>query len=290
MTDYFIGDIQGCFDGLQNALASVEFNFGRDTLWLTGDLVARGNNSLETMQFIEKHASSIRFVLGNHDLHFMAVAKGIKAAKKSDKLDKLLNDSRCHYYVDFLRQNPLLLELPQSAGFMSHAGLPPDWQVNDAVNWTNRFSELLKSNEYETFIANMYQNTPAKFVDSQSPLEQMIYTVNAMTRMRYCLPDGQLEFSEKRSPKEYLSARASASAADEPLQPQLRPWFEFNPERFENIAWVFGHWASLMGETELKTADSTNNRQLYALDTGYVWGNYLTVLNWQSKESILISA
>jgi bis(5'-nucleosyl)-tetraphosphatase (symmetrical) len=290
MTDYFIGDIQGCFDGLQKALASVEFNSGRDTLWLTGDIVARGDNSLETMQFIEKHASSIRFVLGNHDLHFMAVAKGIKKANKSDKLDVLLENSRCQYYVDFLRQYPLLLELPQSAGYMSHAGLPPDWQAQDAVTRTEQFSELLQSNGYESFLSNMYQNTPTQFSDSQNLHEQMVYTVNAMTRMRYCLPDGQLEFSEKRSPVEYQTIRCSDPSATTSLTPLLKPWFEFSPERFIKNAWVFGHWASLMGKTTGETSGEMNNRQLYALDTGYVWGNYLTILNWQTKESLLITA
>ncbi len=274
MTDYFIGDIQGCFSGLQKALATVAFNASKDTLWLTGDVIARGDDSLSTLTFIEKYSDSIRFVLGNHDLHFLALANGIKKPKKSDNLGPLLASSKCQYYADFIRQQPLVLSLPDESGYMSHAGLPPHWEAKDACFWAKQVEQELQAVSYQQLISNMYNNLPTRFGDAETHDEKLIFTINGLTRMRYCDLNGHLNFSEKSALHQQTSDHLIAST--------LIPWFEYQPERFESMKWVFGHWAALMG--------NTNHNNLIGLDTGYVWGNHLTVLNWQNDERIIITA
>lgn len=270
MANYFIGDLQGCFDGFQRALAEVAFNHSRDTLWLTGDLIARGSDSLATMDFIYRHQDSIKTVLGNHDLHFLAVANKIKKPNPNDLLEPLLTDKNLSKYVDWLRQQPLIQALPKSQGYMTHAGLPPHWSPKKAVKWASRVSDILTSPNYTDFIAEMYGNRPNHWHKCSTEADKLKFTVNALTRMRFCNVDGALNFSQKGSPKKLgdMEVKTNSEA--------LIPWFEFEPERFEDTMWVFGHWASLMGETA--------NSNVIALDTGYVWGNYLTIMKFKTRE------
>ncbi len=270
MAHYFIGDIQGCFEGLQRALAEVDFNSSKDTLWLTGDLIARGSDSLSTLKFLYKNQDSIKTVLGNHDLHLLAVANGLKKANLKDLLQPLLTAPKLDKYLDWLRHQPLIQSLPKKQGFMTHAGLPPHWNSKKAVKWATRVSEILQSADYTHFLADMYGNKPNNWQQCNTEQEKLRFTVNALTRMRFCTIDGCLDFSQKGSPEKLEEPYSKNN-------PQgLMPWFDFQPERFDNMTWVFGHWASLMGET--------NNSNIIALDTGYVWGNYLTVMKFKTRE------
>lgn len=273
MADYFIGDIQGCFQGLNKALAEVQFEHGRDTLWLTGDLIARGEDSLSTLNFLTQHDSSVRTVLGNHDLHFLAVANGIKRVNPKDNLAALLDSPQLQFFVDWLRQQPLLLPLPDKSGFLSHAGLPPGWATTDAEKWAEQLHKTLSSEDYLDFLPNMYGNEPAKWSENLTALEKLKFTVNGLTRMRFCDRDGKLNFADKTSP---------SVDAHEHQKKSLIPWYEFEPERFDKTKWVFGHWAALMGKTSVPN--------VIGLDTGYVWGNYLTILHWQNQKKFKISA
>ena len=264
MANYFIGDIQGCYQGLKKALASVEFNPAKDTLWLTGDLIARGNGSLDTLKFLYKHQDSVKTVLGNHDLHFLSVANKLKKDNPKDLLHDLLSSPKLPVYVDWLRTQPLLLPLPKEQGFMSHAGLPPQWTAKKAIKWASKVSDILKSKDYVSFLSSMYGDKPSHWDLCQTEDEKLRFTVNALTRMRFCTLDGELNFQQKGSP-DNLNQDAA-----------LIPWFEFNPKRFDNMSWIFGHWASLMGDSK--------NKNIIALDTGYVWGNYLSIFNLKSRE------
>lgn len=270
MASYFIGDIQGCFDGLERALAHVEFNPAKDNLWLTGDLIARGADSLATMDFLYRHQDSVKTVLGNHDLHFLAVANKIKQPNPNDLLGPLLSSKKLNKYVDWLRQQPLIRKLPKSEGYMTHAGLPPHWSAKKAVKWAGKVNEILKTDHYLDFIAAMYGNRPNLWHECNSEADKLRFTVNALTRMRFCSTDGTLNFSQKGTPEKLKDF-------DKLTNPErLIPWFEFQPERFKEMTWVFGHWASLMGKTP------TPN--IIALDTGYVWGNYLTIMKFKTRE------
>jgi len=270
VADYFVGDVQGCLNGLKQLLAEVSFNFSKDTLWLTGDLIARGPDSLGTMEFLYRHQDSVKTVLGNHDLHFLAVANGIKRVNPKDKLQPLLDSPELSKYLDWIRQQPLLRRLPEKAGYISHAGLPPDWKPKLAKFWAKEVQQQLTANNYEKFLPLMYGNKPDQWHKELSTEDKLKYTISAFTRMRYCDVTGRLDFDNKCAPDK-LNAHLD-----------LRPWFEFAPERFDKHLWIFGHWASLMGQT-------TSNR-IIALDTGYVWGNQMTMLHWQSKEKIIIDA
>lgn len=267
MAHYFIGDLQGCFDGLQRALASVEFNAAKDTLWLTGDLIARGSQSLETLAYLYQNQDSIRTVLGNHDLHLLSVVNKVKKPNPKDLLTPLLNSDNVKIYADWLRQQPLLLELPDGSGYMSHAGLPPDWQADDAVYWSSQVSHLLTRENYAAFLPEMYGKKPTKWHPQLSELEKLKYTVNALTRMRFCTLNGELDFDAKCAP-------TSSTNSD------LQPWFNHNPERFMQKKWIFGHWAALMGKT--------NNHNVIALDTGYVWGGHLSIYQLNNAKRFII--
>jgi len=272
LSDYFIGDIQGCYSGLKRALSLVDFQKGKDTLWLTGDLVARGPDSLKTLRFLYKNSDCCRTVLGNHDLHFLAVANGIKKANPKDKLEPLLASPKLSNYIDWLRAQPLLLALPDKSGYMSHAGLPPHWKPKLAKTWAANVETQLQSKDYVSFLPLMYGNKPSLWLDDLSEQDMLRYTISALTRMRYCFDSGELDFEFKCSPDSLEQKDAT----------HLKPWFEFKPKRFTKNKWIFGHWASLMG--------TTNNDRVIALDTGYVWGNSLTMLDWQSGEKLQVEA
>jgi len=270
MAHYFIGDLQGCFDGLQKALSEVEFNPSKDTLWLTGDLVARGPDSLSTIKYLYKHQDSVKTVLGNHDLHLLAVVNGIRKANPKDLLQPLLSSPKLNKYIDWLRQQPLIHTLPKSRGYMSHAGLPPLWTAKKALKWANNVTNILQSKDYKTFLADMYGNEPNHWHKCKTDQDKLRFTVNALTRMRFCNASGELDFSQKGSPDK-LTNRHSTTKSD-----GLMPWFQYQPERFENMLWVFGHWAALMG--------TTDNSNVIALDTGYVWGNHLSIMKLKTRE------
>lgn len=263
MAHYFIGDIQGCYSGLRKALATIEFNFSKDTLWLTGDLVARGPDSLKTLKYLYKHQDNIKTVLGNHDLHLLSVANGIKKENPKDNLSALIGDKKFPIYIDWLRQQPLLHKLPKNKGYMSHAGLAPNWTEKDAIEWNKNVSDILVSKHYKSLLQKMYGNTPSKWRKNLNEQDKLRFAINSFTRMRFCTKDGHLDLNNKNAPKKGESEH-------------LIPWFEYDAHRFEDHKWIFGHWASLMGET--------NNKNVIALDTGYVWGNYLSIFHLKSRD------
>lgn len=272
MADYFIGDIQGCYAGLRKALAIVEFNPAKDVLWLTGDLVARGEDSLAVLKYLYKYSDSVKTVLGNHDLHFLAVANGLKKANPKDNLTGLLNSSKLPKYLDWLRQQPLIQSLPNNSGYMTHAGLPPLWKPKTAKLWANNVSTELTADNYLSFLPLLYGNKPSLWAEEMSDDDKLRYTISALTRMRFCSPQGELDFSQKGAPQ----------TLDQPMSNLYIPWFQLAPKRFDKNKWIFGHWASLMGET--------GNKNVIALDTGFVWGNHFTILNWQTQSIIQVDA
>ena len=260
MALYLVGDIQGCFNELDLLLSKVSFNSHQDQLWLAGDLVARGKQSLETLEFVKSLGSSANFVLGNHDLHLLAIEAGLKKAKPSDHLSPLLNAPNFSSLCDWLAQHPLLLQLPTQDGFMSHAGLSPQWSIKQAVKQAAFAHKKIAGNKREKWLSIMYGEQPNDWQQVETKAERFRYIVNAFTRMRYCYADGTLEFECKEQPKKAPS--------------NLKPWFEL--AKFKNNTWIFGHWAALMGDCA--------RQNVYALDTGCVWGNHLTMLRWQDKK------
>ena len=261
MAIYFVGDVQGCYDELRALLLQVTFTPGKDQLWLAGDLVARGPDSLKTLRYIKGLGDSARVVLGNHDLHLLAIHAGIKKAKSSDFFDELLAASDVNELMDWLAKQPLIQKIPNENVYMSHAGLPPFWSPKEAMAQAKKVSKKLSSSFRREWLEIMYGEEPKHWSLAKSPHEKFRVTVNSLTRMRYCQLDHALEFTCKLSLEEAPA--------------HIKPWFEFSKKQ-KDYTWIFGHWASLMGHCSAKN--------IYALDTGCVWGGHLTLLRWPDKK------
>jgi bis(5'-nucleosyl)-tetraphosphatase (symmetrical) len=275
MAIYLVGDIQGCFNELTSLLSQVDFDHKKDTLYLAGDLVARGPKSLETLRFVKSLGNSAKVVLGNHDLHLLAVHAGIKKAKKADNLSALLAAPDVDELMDWLAAQPLLQKIPskniasknetmnqKDHAYMSHAGISPQWQLADALEQAEFIHTKLASSDRNIWLALMYGEEPNNWHKAKTDVEKFRYSINAFTRMRFCFHDGSLEFHQKESPEKNHDNNIVA-------------WYELS-KTITNTAWVFGHWASLMGKSL--------HPNIYPLDTGCVWGNHLTMLRWHDKK------
>ncbi|BAJ00766.1 symmetrical bis(5'-nucleosyl)-tetraphosphatase [Shewanella violacea] len=266
MANYFVGDIQGCFEELELVLAKVDFNPSTDVLWAVGDLIARGEGSLPTLRYFKQLDGSAKVVLGNHDLHLMAVAAKIKRVNPKDQLDALLDAADLGSLIGWLRLQPLVQELPEQNIIMTHAGVPPQWDIQTLRAQAQLVSKALTSQDYiPALIAKMYTNKTHVWDENASELQRQIYCINALTRMRFLRPDGGLDFDCKLSP-------------DDCQDPSLTPWFNANGLIKETHTLIFGHWAAVMGKVE--------NPNIYALDTGCCWGNHLTLWHMESDQKI----
>jgi len=262
MAIYFIGDIQGCYNELKALLNQVNFNSNKDELWAAGDLVARGPDSYKTLKFLYSLGNSAKVVLGNHDLHLLAIYAGIKKPKASDLLDELLTSPDIDELMQWLATQPLVRKLPNEEVYLSHAGIPPQWTIKQALHFAKHAQEKLASKDRNLWLKKMYGEKPNNWQQVSSEEDTFRYTINGLTRMRFCELPGQLDFSCKSKPQN--------------APPHLVPWYHLATEQLKNCSWIFGHWAALMGNIQIEN--------LYALDTGCVWGGHLTLLRWQDKK------
>lgn len=268
MSIYLVGDIQGCYSELIALLKQVSFNREVDQLYIAGDLVARGPDSLATLRFIKSLNDSAKIVLGNHDLHLLAVYAGIKKVKKQDHLNSLLNAEDVEELMNWLAQQPLLQKIGNDNAYMSHAGISPQWTLTEAIEQANFAHQRLSSNNRSMWLSSMYGEKPNNWQEAKSEIEKFRYTINAFTRMRYCYMNKNLEFECKSSPDTLIPSTQQSST-------RLLPWYELSAT-INEVPWVFGHWAALMGEC--------SHQNIYPLDTGCVWGNHLTLLRWHDKK------
>ncbi|SQI42633.1 Bis(5'-nucleosyl)-tetraphosphatase, symmetrical [Leminorella richardii] len=261
MATLLVGDVHGCFNELQSVLAQADFNPQKDTLWLTGDLVARGPDSLEVLRYVCSLGDSARLVLGNHDLHLLAIYAGISRNKPKDNLTPLLEAPDCDTLINWLRRQPVLQVDEEQKIIMGHAGISPQWDLATAKRCAREVEAILSSDSYPLFLDAMYGDLPNCWNDDLSGLPRLRYSTNALTRMRYCYPNGCLDMICKDIPQ-----KAPAP---------LKPWFSLNGPVAQEFSIVFGHWASLEGEG--------TPEGVYALDTGCCWGGQLTLLRWEDK-------
>jgi len=273
MAIYLVGDIQGCYSELNALLKQVSFDKKTDQLYLAGDLVARGPDSLATLRLIKSLGESAKVVLGNHDLHLLAIYYGIKKVKKQDKLNKLLAAHDIDELMCWLVQQPLLQQIGKNNAYMSHAGISPQWNLQQAIEQANFVHQQLRSKNRKKWLSLMYGEKPNDWQQANTNVEKFRYTVNAFTRMRYCYANKQLEFENKSAPTSSLSIPVN--------EKKLLPWYELSPT-INKTTWVFGHWAALMGKC--------SHSNIYALDTGCVWGNHLTMLRWHDKKIFIEQA
>ncbi|PWI33611.1 bis(5'-nucleosyl)-tetraphosphatase [Vibrio albus] len=260
MANYIVGDIQGCFDELQQLLDIVQFDPAKDTIWFAGDLVARGPKSLETLRLVKSLGKSAVTVLGNHDLHLLAVGLGVHPLKKKDRTANIFNAPDRDELLNWLRHQPLIAEHEEF--IVCHAGISPQWDRKQALSAAREVETILQSNEWQWLIEEMYANSPVLWQDSLSGIERYRYTINAFTRMRFCFPDGSLDMKCKLPPEE----------VDEK---ELLPWFKLSNRQHCDKTIIFGHWAALNGY---------HGKNFIGLDTGCVWGGELTMLRWEDKQ------
>ncbi|EEZ84786.1 MULTISPECIES: bis(5'-nucleosyl)-tetraphosphatase (symmetrical) ApaH [Vibrio] len=260
MATYIVGDIQGCFDELQRLLEKVSFSAKKDQLWLAGDLVARGPKSLETLRFVKSLGASAIVVLGNHDLHLLAVAHGIKKVKDKDRTAPIFTAPDKEELLTWLAQQPLMAEHDEFV--MCHAGISPQWNLKTARKCAREVERIIQSEELPWLLKNMYSNQPDSWDDYLQGLDRYRYIINAFTRMRFCFPDGRLDMDCKLPPQQVSGN-------------ELIPWFEVPKRIHLNKAVLFGHWAALQGYM---------NSEVIGLDTGCVWGGSLTMIRWEDKK------
>lgn len=259
MSTYVIGDVQGCYAELQKLLQHINYDPRRDILWCTGDLINRGPQSLEVLRFFYELGDRTRVVLGNHDLHLLAVAHGNTShIHPSDTLAAILHAPDRNDLLYWLRHQPLL---HHDDGFnitMIHAGLPPQWDLAQAQACADEVEAVLQGSEYGRFLAHIYGNKPKKWSEELSDYERLRFITNCFTRLRYCNAEGKLSLKKKSAP----------TSANDSAEIDL-PWFKHPHRASRDNCIVFGHWSTL----GLHVDDN-----VYGIDTGCLWGGELTAL------------
>jgi len=256
---YVVGDIQGCLDPLLALLEKICFEPTEDQLISVGDLVNRGPQSLETLRYCKSLGSSFQMVLGNHDLHLLAIAEGVKNPTPKDTIQTILEAPDAEELLQWLRGHPLLLEV--DGYHIVHAGIPHIWDIDKAHQLAAEVSSAIQSDRRGLYFDHMYGNSPEVWSEHLKEPERWRVITNYLTRMRFCTEQGQLELSAKDRLE---------------MQSPFKPWFNHQRSEDQPVNIVFGHWAALKGR------DCGQN--LFALDTGYVWGGSLRIMRLETRE------
>jgi bis(5'-nucleosyl)-tetraphosphatase (symmetrical) len=265
MATYAVGDLQGCLEALQCLLKKVAFDPAEDRLWLVGDLVNRGPQSLETLRFLYSIRHSLVCVLGNHDLHLLAAGKNIERLKKADTLREIIEAPDSAELLEWLRQQKLMHYDEQRNVAMVHAGIPPQWSLRKALKCAAEVETALRDdNLLPPYLDGMYGNDPAKWDSDLKGVTRLRVITNYFTRMRFCTAEGKLDLKSKEG-------LGTAPAG-------YKPWFQHKERKTRDVKIIFGHWAALEGKIQ--------EPGISALDTGCVWGGALTLMNVDTGERL----
>ncbi|MBV6272468.1 symmetrical bis(5'-nucleosyl)-tetraphosphatase [Alcaligenaceae bacterium CGII-47] len=257
---WVIGDLQGCLTPLRALLSQPELAQPDSQFWFAGDLVNRGPDSLGTLRHIIGLGARATSILGNHDLHLLAIAAGFRAPSRSDTLQEILSAPDAPDLIDWLRHRPLLHRA--QGHIMVHAGIHPDWTLDQAQALAHEVETALRGPRWREALQGIYGNEPLRWHDTLSGDLRLRVIVNVLTRMRMCTPEGALNFKHKGAPD-------PTSA--------LQPWFDLPAAAPRNETIVFGHWSTL---GLMVRADAI------CLDTGCVWGRALTALRLQDHHIV----
>lgn len=259
MAIYCVGDIQGCDDAFERLLATIGFSPSRDTLYVLGDLVNRGPDSAAVLRRCITLGDSVRPLLGNHDLHLLAAAYGTRRPSRRDTLQGILLAPDRDEMLEWLRHQPLARRVHHGGGdlLMVHAGVLPQWTADGTLAYAGEVEAVLQSREFAGFLQQMYGNSPDLWSPELQGTDRLRVIVNALTRMRFCSPEGRMDFE------------STESASEAP--PGLVPWFDAPGRRTQNTLIAFGHWSTLGW---LDRAD------VLGLDTGCVWGGCLSAVRF----------
>ncbi|MDO8811663.1 MAG: symmetrical bis(5'-nucleosyl)-tetraphosphatase [Gallionella sp.] len=259
MAIYAVGDVQGCYTELARLLDDIRFDVAADKLWLVGDLVNRGPGSLAVLRLVQSLGDSAITVLGNHDLHLLAVAEGAAELHRTDTLDEILNAPDRDELLHWLRNRRLLYA--QDGYVLVHAGLLPQWSVTQAESLAREVEAALRGDNYASFLARMYGNSPHNWDDGLSGYKRLRVIINAFTRMRICTKEGKMEFKFKGEvqdiPKGYL------------------PWFDVPRRASTHSTVIFGHWSAL---------GLLHRENVIALDTGCLWGGPMSAVRLDDRQ------
>ena len=272
MANYAIGDIQGCYKEFKLALKKVNFNLEKDYLWLVGDLINRGPDSLKLLKHVYKIRKRTHIVLGNHDLHFLACFYGQRKLAKADTISDLMKSKESLKYAKFLMKQPLIFKKKivfknkSKKVIMVHAGIPPNLSLENCIDLNKEFQVALKKNP-KRILKKVFNNSFSKFSKKMSEIDKIIFFVNALTRIRACNHKGEIDFNFKGRINE--------------IPKKLNAWFYFENNIFaENSQLIFGHWAAIKGKTK--------KENIFGLDTGCVWGDKLTIMRLEDNKRFQI--
>ena len=266
MSAYAIGDVQGCYSELQNLLNEINFDERRDELWFAGDLVNKGPKSLQTLRFIKALGVNAKITLGNHDLHLLAVAKNIQPLLKKDTIQEILAADDVKELIDWLKSRPLLITDDNLNFTMVHAGLPPQWSLENAKEFAKECELILQSEKINKLLAEMYGDTPNIWSDSLQDYAKQRFIINCFTRIRFCNSDGMLDFDTKVAP-----GKQSTS---------LIPWYSLPNRKTKDNKIIFGHWSTV----HIGNEKNFKQYNVYPVDTGCLWGGRLTAMRLEDEK------
>lgn len=267
MSDYAIGDVQGCYEPLQRLLDAIDFDDQRDRLWFVGDLVNRGPQSLEVLRFVNKLPVKPVITLGNHDLHLLGKLFGqSRRDNADDTLQAVLLADDAEELGHWLRKQSILHHDPDLNVVMCHAGIAPIWTLAEAKTYALELECMLAGDDFRDFFRNMYGNEPRDWSQELTGFDRLRVITNYFTRMRFCDSQGRLFMSYK------------GTIHDAPAG--FYPWYAVPGRRDLSVDLVFGHWAALQGKSPC--------RRIHAIDTGCLWGGELTALRLQDKQRIAV--
>jgi len=259
MALYLIGDVQGCDSALQDLLRTLDFSPSRDTLYVLGDLVNRGPDSAGVLRRLMGYGDAAHCLLGNHDLNLLAVAQGVRKPHRKDTLDAVLDAEDRHAMLHWLRHQKMamLVQREQTPLLMVHAGVLPTWTAAQTIALAQEVEAALQGGHAAEFLKNMYGNTPVAWSDALAGMDRLRVIVNALTRLRFCTAQGEMEFDSKEG----------ADGAPDGYM----PWFDVPDRQTAQISVAFGHWSTL---------GWLNRPDVLSLDTGCVWGGSLSALRF----------
>ena len=266
MSTYAIGDIQGCYSELQNLLNEINFDERRDELWFVGDLVNKGPKSLQTLRFIKALGVNAKITLGNHDLHLLAVAKNIQPLLKKDTIQEILAADDVEELIDWLKSRPLLITDDNLNFTMVHAGLPPQWSLENAKEFAKECELILQSEKINKLLAEMYGDTPNIWVNSLQDYAKQRFIINCFTRIRFCNSDGMLDFDTKVAPGKQNTS--------------LIPWYSLPNRKTKDNKIIFGHWSTV----HIGNEKNFKQYNVYPIDTGCLWGGRLTAMRLEDEK------
>jgi len=266
MSTYAIGDLQGCYAELEDLLNKINFDTTNDQLWFVGDLINRGPESLACLRFVKGLGENATTVLGNHDLHLLAVANGVREPHRKDTLDDILSANDADELLNWLRNLPLLIHSTELNFTMVHAGLPPQWSLKKAKELAHETEILLRSNQFDGFIQKMYGDKPDRWAEELEGYDRHRFIINCLTRIRYCHVNGQLDLAAKNAPGKEDKT--------------LIPWYALADRQTKKNKILFGHWSTV----HLGNENTVEKYNVYSLDTGCLWGREMTAMRLEDEK------